>query len=81
MNDICPSISGDKATSESRVKELEDALAKQRAESKKALDDAKDSAALREKNYAERLASLTRDVGGELNLSLLVYFFLPLNVV
>ena len=46
------------------MKELEDALAKQRAESKKALDDAKDSAALREKEYAERLASLTRDVGG-----------------
>ena len=64
MNDICPSISGDKATAESRVKELEDALAKQRAESKKALDDANDSAALREKEYAERLASLTRDVGG-----------------
>ena len=81
MNDICPSISGDKATAESRVKELEDALAKQRAESNKALDDAKNSAALREKNYAERLASLTRDVGGELNLPLFVYFFLPLNVV
>ena len=76
MNDICPSISGDKATDESWVKVLE---AKQQAESKKALDDAKDSAALREKNYAERLASLTRDVGGELNLSLFAYFFLPLN--
>ena len=75
MNDICPFISGDKATAESRVKELEDALAKQRAESKKALDDAKNSAALREKNYAERLASLTRDVGGELNLPIFVYFF------
>ena len=81
MNDICPSISGDKATAESRVKELEEALAKECAESKKALDDAKDSAALREKNYAERLASLTRDVGGELNLSLSVYFLLPLNVM
>ena len=79
MNDICPSISGDKATAESWVKELEEAFAKERAESKKALDDAKDSAALREKNYAERLASLTRDVGGELNLSLFAYFFLPLN--
>ena len=63
------------------MKEVEDALAKQRAESKKALDDAKNSAALREKHYAERLASLTRDVAGELNLSLFVYFFLPLNVV
>ena len=46
------------------MKELEDALVKQRVESKKALDDAKNSAALREKEYAERLASLTRDVGG-----------------
>ena len=81
MNDICPSISGDKATGESRVKELEDALAKQRDESKKALDDAKNSAALREKNYAERLASLTRDVGGESNLPFFVYSFLPLNVM
>ena len=79
MNGIWPSISGDKATAESRIKELDDALAKQRAESKKALDDAKDSAALREKNYAERLANLTRAVGGELNLSLFAYFFLPLN--
>ena len=52
VNDICPSISGDKATAEFQVKELEEALAKERAESKKALDDAKDSAALREKNYA-----------------------------
>ena len=75
MNEICTCISGDKATAESRVKELEEALAKERAESKKALDDAKDSAALREKNYAERLASLTRDVGGESSLSLLAYFF------
>ena len=75
MNDIWPSISDDKASAESRVKELEDALAKQRAESKKALDDAKNSAALREKNYAERLASLTRDVGGKLNSPLFVPFF------
>ena len=81
MNDICPSISGDKATAESRVKELEEALAKQRAESKKALDDAKDSAALREKNYAERLASLTRGVSGESNLPPFVYSFLILNVM
>ena len=81
MNDICVSISGDKVAAESRVKELEEALAKQLEESKKALDDAKNSAALREKNYAECLASLTRDVGGELNFSLFVNFFLPLNVV
>ena len=81
MNDICVSISGDKATAESRVKELEEALAKQQAESKKALDDAKDSAALREKNYAERLASLTRDVSAESNLPPFVYSFLPLNVM
>ena len=75
VNDIWPSISGDKASPESRVKELEDALAKERAESKKALDDAKNSAALREKDFAERLASLSRDVGGKLNLQLFVPFF------
>ena len=45
-------ISGDKANAESRVKELEETLAKEREESKKALNDAKDSAAVREKNYA-----------------------------
>ena len=71
VNDIWPSISGDKASAESRVKEVEDALAKERTESKKALDDAKNSAALREKDFAERLASLTRDVGGKLSLPLL----------
>ena len=58
----------------SRVKELEDALAKERAESKKALDDAKNSAAPCEKDFAERLASLTRDVGGK--FSLFAYFLL-----
>ena len=73
MNDICPSISGDKASAESRVKDLEDALAKQLDESKKALDDAKNSTALREKNYAERLASHTRGVGGDSNLRPFVY--------
>ena len=62
--ELCLPDLGDKKSAEDRVKELEDTLAKQRVESKKALDDAKDSAALREKEYAERLASLTRDVGG-----------------
>ena len=64
MNEIYPSISGDKATAESRVKELEDALAKQRDESKKTLDAAKDTAAVRERGFAERLAGLARDMGG-----------------
>ena len=59
-----PSTSDDKASAESRVKELEEALAAQRAESKKFLDATKAAAALREKEYAERLSSLTRDVGG-----------------
>ena len=74
LNYCLPSNSDDKASAESRVKELEDALAKQRVESKKALDDAKNSAALREREYAERLASLTRDVGGESNSPLYVNF-------
>ena len=59
-----PSNSGDKASAESRVKELEEALASQRAESKKTLDATKDAAAVRERGYAERLAGLARDVGG-----------------
>ena len=59
-----PSNSGDKASAESRVKELEEALASQRAESKKTLDAAKDAAAVRERGYVERLAGLARDVGG-----------------
>ena len=75
VNNICLSISGDKASAESQVKDLEDALAKQRDESKKALDDAKNSAALREKEYAEHLASLARDVGGESNSPRYVNFF------
>ena len=47
------------------MKELEEALVAQLTESKKVLDAAKDSAALRERVYAERLAELVRDVGGE----------------
>ena len=58
------SFSGDKASAESRVKELEEAIASQRAESKKTLDAAKDAATVRERGFAERLASLARDVGG-----------------
>ena len=57
-NDIWPSIPGDKASAETRVKELEEALATQAAESKKAADTAQRSAAAREKEYAERLAGL-----------------------
>ena len=64
MNDILPSIPGDKASAESRVKELEEAIASQRAESKKTLDAAKDAAAVRERGFAERLVVLARDVGG-----------------
>ena len=64
VNDIWPSNSGDKAYAESRVKESEEAIASQRAESKKTLDAAKDAAAVREREFAERLASLTRDVRG-----------------
>ena len=65
MNYNLPSASGDKTSAEARVKELEKALAAQRAESKKELDAAKDSAAGRERVYAEQLAELARDVGGE----------------
>ena len=75
MNDIWLFISGDKASAESRVKELEDALAKERAESKKALDDTKNSATLREKDFTERLANLTRDVGGRFEFATFVPFF------
>ena len=64
VNDIWPSISGDKASAESRVKELEEAIASQLVESKKNLDAAKDAAAVREREFAERLAGLTRDVRG-----------------
>ena len=55
---LLPSNAGDKASAESRVKELEEALASQRAESKKTLDATKDAAAVREKEYAGRLAGL-----------------------
>ena len=47
------------------MKELEEALAAQRAESKKELDAATNSAAARERGYAEQLAELTQVVGGE----------------
>ena len=60
-----PSNSDDKASAESRVKELEEALAAQRAESKKILDATKDAAAVREKEYAERLAGLAQNVRGK----------------
>ena len=56
--------SGEKTAAESRVKELEEALATQCAESKKELDAATNSAAARERVFAERLAVLVQDVGG-----------------
>ena len=43
------------------MKELEEALASQRAKSKKTLVD---GAAVRERGFAEWLAGLARDVGG-----------------
>ena len=46
-------------------KELEEALAAQRAESKKELDAATDSATARERRYADQLAALAQAVGGE----------------
>ena len=47
------------------MKELEEALDMELAESKKALDFTKDSAAERERRYAGRLAGLVRDMGGK----------------
>ena len=46
-------------------KELEEALAAQRAESKKELDAAMNSAATRERGYADQLAALAQAMGGE----------------
>ena len=46
-------------------KELEDALAAQRAESKKELDAATSSAAARERGYSDQLAVLAQVMGGE----------------
>ena len=46
-------------------KELEDALAAQREESKKELAAATDSAAAREREYADQLAALAQVMGGE----------------
>jgi len=46
---LCFPNSGDKTSAEKRVKELEEALATQVAESKKATDAAQRSAAVREK--------------------------------
>ena len=65
VNDIWPSIPGDKASAETRVKELEEALATQTAESKKAADAAQHSAAAREKEHAERLVGLAQNVRGK----------------
>ena len=47
------------------MKELDEALASQRAESKKILDASKAAAAAREKEYAERLAGLAQNVRGK----------------
>jgi len=76
VNVICPFSLVDKSAAESRIQELEKTLDKEREESKKALNDVRESAASREKSFAERLASLTRDVGGELNISIFAYSFL-----
>ena len=65
MNCFLPSNSGDKASAESRVKELEEALEAQRAESKKIVDATKAATAVREKEYAERLAGLVQNVRGK----------------
>ena len=46
-------------------KELEDALAAQCAESKKELAAATNSAAARERGYADQLAALAQAMGGE----------------
>ena len=62
---LCFPNSGDKAAAETRVKELEEALATQAAESKKAADTAQRSAAAREKEYTERLGGLAQNVRGK----------------
>jgi len=58
---MCYAASGEK-------KELEDALATQRAESKKELDAASSSAATRERECANQLAALALAMGGEYSL-------------
>ena len=50
-------------------KELEDALAAQREESKKELAAATNSAATRERGYADQLVVLAQAKGGEYSLS------------
>ena len=50
-------------------KELEDTLAAQREESKKELAAAANSAAARERGYADQLAALAQAMGGEYSLS------------
>ena len=57
--------SGEKTSAESRAKELEEALVTQRAESKKELDAATNSATARERGYAEQLAEFAQVMGGE----------------
>ena len=52
-------------------KELEDALAAQRAESKE-LDDASSSAAAHERGYADQLAALAQAMGGECSIYSLI---------
>ena len=65
MNYALPSYSGDKKLAEARVKELEEALATQAAESKKAADAVQHSTAARGKEYAERLTGLAQNVRGK----------------
>ena len=54
-------------------KELEDALAIQRAESKKELDAASSSVAAREREHADQLAALAKAMGGECDIYSLIY--------
>ena len=63
--------SGDKKSAEKevedlkkQVKDLEGQLTAERTSSKKALEDAQSAAALREKEYDERLLTLVRAAGG-----------------
>jgi hypothetical protein len=58
LNSLFYAASGEK-------KDLEDALAAQRSESKKELEAASHSAAARERGYATQLAALAQAVGGE----------------
>ena len=61
---VLPLYAGEKKLTESRVKELEDALATQAAELKKAAEAAEISSTAAEKMCMERLAFLAQNVRG-----------------